>query len=101
MNIFLSPQVSDKKLVVNKQKDVLTINGESFDFTQFPEGAKLPASAVSSAFLIGEITRDNGHLNLTILLPIAVDAPNEVCFPTPLMNVPNGVVKLPGGANAN
>ncbi|PRC05092.1 hypothetical protein CQ006_12285, partial [Pseudomonas cedrina] len=46
MIIKLIPQRRDDELVVSKRGDVLTINGESFDFRELPEGAALPSSAV-------------------------------------------------------
>lgn len=99
MKINLSPQVNDKKLVVTKKGDSLTINGESFNFAQLPEGGLLPATAVASEFIVGDVARVNGELLLTILIPISVDAGEEATFPKPILNPADGKIKFPKGVN--
>lgn len=99
MKIFLSPQVCDKKLVVTKKGDALTINGASFDFTQLPLGGFLPGEAIGSDIILGDVTRDADGLVLTLFLPIAVDAPDEANFPQPLINPADGELKFPKGTN--
>ena len=99
MLINLSPQVSGKKLVVTKKGDALTINGVSLDFTQLPEGGVLPRSAVNCDFIVGSVIRVDGDLVVTLLLPIAMDAPEEATFPSPLVNPPDGKIKFPNGVN--
>ncbi|WP_282374580.1 MULTISPECIES: hypothetical protein, partial [Pseudomonas] len=64
MIIKLSPQRRDDELIVSKRSDVLTINGERFDFRGVPEGAVLPSSAVDCDFVVGDITRIDGELTL-------------------------------------
>lgn len=95
MKINLSPQVRPDALVVLKSGEKLTINGEVFDFTQLPEGAVLPAAAVDCEFIIGEVRREGGEPLLTILLPIAWDAPASCAFPEPILNPADDRVPLP------
>lgn len=95
MKINLSPQVRTDSLEVIKAGDKLTVNGESFDFTQLPEGAVLPATAVNCEFIIGDVRREGGELQLTMLLPIAWDAPESGAFPQPILNPADGRVPLP------
>lgn len=95
MKIVLSPQRRDDHLIVSKRSDVLTINGERFDFRELPEGAVLPASAVDCDFVIGEVTRINGELIITLLLPFAADASDAAKFPFDIVNPPDGQVSLP------
>lgn len=95
MKIYLSPQVRADVLEVLKAGDKLTINGELFDFTPLAEGAILPAAAVDCEFIIGDVRREGGDLQLTLLLPIAWDAPESCTFPQPILNPADGRVPLP------
>ncbi len=95
MNIDLSPQVRSESLEVHKAGDKLTINGEAFDFTPLPDGATLPAGAVNCEFIVGDVRREGGELQLTLLLPIAWDAPVSCAFPQPILNPADGRVPLP------
>jgi hypothetical protein len=95
MIIKLSPQRRDDELVVTKRSDVLTINGERFDFREVPEGAVLPASAVDCEFVVGDITRLNGELIMTLLLPCGAEASAQANYPADIVNPPDGNVSLP------
>ena len=95
MIIKLSPQRRDDELIVSKRSDVLTINGERFDFRGVPEGAVLPASAVDCDFVVGDITRIDGELTLTLLLPCGDDASPAANYPADIVNPPDGKVSLP------
>ncbi|MCJ7874811.1 hypothetical protein [Phaeobacter sp. J2-8] len=65
MQITFSPMRSDARLVLSRVGDVLTLNGEAFDFSQLPEGATLPRAAVASDWLGSDVTRRAGKLCLT------------------------------------
>lgn len=95
MVIKLSPQRRDDTLSVTRTGDVLNINGTAYDFTQLPEGATLPFDAVDCEFIVCDITRTNGELELTLLLPIGPNAPYEVRFPEPITVLEDGPVALP------
>lgn len=95
MKISFNPIRYSAKLEVMKAGDVLTINGEAFDFSVIPEGALLPGSAVATEFVRGDITRTNGVLSLTLLLPYDVDGPNHHFDAQPLNNPPDGLLVLP------
>lgn len=99
MVINLSPQVRSDRVLVSKEGDTLTINGEPFDFSPIAEGAILPASAVDCEFIIGDVRRQDGELHLTLLLPISWDAGHEACFPEPIVSPEDGPIKLPGAGN--
>lgn len=96
MHITLNPQRSDAALSVAKAGDTLTINGEAFDFSAIPEGATLPAEAVSSEFVAGPVERLDGVLHITLLLPHGANPPPEVAFPAPIIDPPDGPLALPG-----
>lgn len=94
MFIKLSPQRRDDTLSVTRTGDVLNINGINYDFTQLPEGATLPSDAVDCEYIVGDITRINGELELTLLLPIGPNAPKEQAFPEPIIVNGDGVIQL-------
>lgn len=95
MIIKLCPQRRDDTLVVSKRSDVITINGERFDFRELPEGASLPASAVDCDFVVGEVLRLNSELIITLLLPCGPDASDAANFPFDIVSPPDGNVSLP------
>ncbi|KMN09237.1 hypothetical protein TU86_22035, partial [Pseudomonas weihenstephanensis] len=67
MIIKLSPKFGAEPLTLIKRNDTLSINGETFDFTTIPEGAVLPESAINCEYIIGDITRSNGHLIICLM----------------------------------
>ena len=96
MKIILSPMRRDAQLTLSKSGDVLTINGEDFDFSGLPNGATLPLSAINSHWFAGDVTRDEaGELTVPLILPHGYNAPVETRFPAPLENVADGRVDLP------
>jgi hypothetical protein len=95
MQINLSPVRSSTALTVSTVGDVLTINGEAFDFSQLPEGATLPAGAIDSDYFAGPIERINGELHLTLRLPHGPNPSQAVAFPQPITVTQDGPVELP------
>lgn len=82
------------ELALNVDGDRLSINGEWFDFAGIPEGASLPADAVDSEFVTGEITRQAGTIALTIVLPHGPNPPSHVAFPATI-EAADGPVAVP------
>lgn len=71
MIIKLIPQYRSDALMVVRSGDLLTVNGEAYDFGPLPNGATLPAEAINSPFIVGDVDRDSsGVLHLALLLPI-------------------------------
>ena len=95
MRIALTPQVRADSLNVQRSGDALTINGTRLDFAPMPEGAVLPASATNCEFIVGNVTRRAGQIELTLLLPITWDASAVAAFPQPIINPPDGRIALP------
>lgn len=98
MHIILSPQRRDAPLGLARHGDILTINGENFDFGPVREGAVLPAAAVQSDWFAGDITRQGGALIISLFLPHGARAPHETLFPEPLTITGNGPIALPAYA---
>lgn len=95
MIILLSPQRRDDTLTVVVSGDEIVLNGEVYDFSPLPEGGALPSDAVGSEWLIGDITRKNGEIELTLILPNRMDASYEARFPVPINVTNDGLVELP------
>lgn len=95
MYITLIPQRRDDSLAVSRAGDTLTINGIAYDFSVIPDGATLPASAVDCEFITGNIERINGVLQISLILPHGPNPSQEVAFPAPIINPPDGVLELP------
>lgn len=96
MKIILSPQRRDDTLIAVKLGDVLTLNSVRFDLSPIGEGDTLPYEAIHSQWLPGNIERVNGELVLTLLFPNPSNYSQAQAFPSPLLNVPDGVVVFPG-----
>ena len=80
--------------IVSLAGDVLTINDEPFDFTQLPEGATLPPSAIGSDYFAGPVERVAGELHLTLKLPTGPNPSWAVAFPESITAV-DGPVAIP------
>lgn len=99
MQINLSPVRLDETLIASITGEVLTLNGEAFDFSQLPEGATLPADAIDSEHFVGPVERINGELHLTLRLPHGANPSQAVAFPEPIAVTENGPVALPFDAS--
>ncbi|ASA29519.1 hypothetical protein RZC90_006653 [Pseudomonas aeruginosa] len=99
MIITLSPYVvlpgSDEHLMLSRDGDVLTVNGQSFDFTPLPEGSELPAEAIGSEWFAGPVVRREGRLEFSLRLPLTDGASAAARFPEPMLIEADGPVELP------
>ena len=95
MKINLSPSRREDTLTVKKAGDRLRINGKLFNFNPLPEGATIKASTIPCDWICGDVTRINGEIELTLVLPHGANPSEAVAFPAPLENVPDGIVALP------
>ena len=95
MKINLSPQVRTDALVVTKFGDALTIKGVVYDFAPLTEGSTLPAEAIECEYIVGEVKRGDGEIELTLLLPITRDASEAAKYPEPITMTIDGEVVLP------
>lgn len=94
MHIRFSPMRRDDRLTLSRQGDVLSINGEAFDFSALPEGALLPREAVDCAWLASGVTRQDGVIHLTLILPHGPKASQQSLFPAPA-DAPEGDIPVP------
>lgn len=95
MRITFSPFRSSARLSVFRSGDVLTLNGEPFDFGPLPEGATLPAETIDCEWIVGPVQRIDGELHLTLRLPHGPNPPHAVAFPEPIHVTEDGPIPLP------
>jgi len=95
MHITLSPVRLDEALAASRAGNVLTLNGEAFDFGPLPEGATLPAEAIDSDWIAGPVSRIDGDLHLTLRLPHGPSPSQAVAFPEPMHVTEDGPIPLP------
>lgn len=95
MIIKFQPMRCDAELSVAKSGDVLTINGEDFDFGPLADGAVLPMAAVACPMLAADVRRESGELIVTLTLPHGASPTPEVAFPADIVAVPDGAVEIP------
>ncbi len=99
MYIKLSPNVPlvyGDPMQVSVHGDVITINGEDFDFSQMPEGSTLLRGGIKSELIVGDVDRVNGQIELTIQLILGRYASEAARFPVPILVTQDGPVELPG-----
>lgn len=87
MKILYSPQRNDNKMIYTFEEDKITAEylgkTDTFDFTNFPEGATI--SNINTTLAINPITsvkRENGILYIELLYFHGADATQEELFPT-------------------
>lgn len=95
MKIILSPQRRDDALTVSKGGDILTINGETFDFSSLPDGATIPAGEVPCEWIVGPVERIVGELQLTLILPHGAAPEQWQAFPDAIVDPADGPLQVP------
>ena len=96
ININLLPfRVDVDAFEVVKSGTSLSVNGEVYDFSQMSDGDTLPRGAIAGDNFPGDVTMEGGVITVTLLMPMPWNYSQEQAFPEPLLNVPDGPVKLP------
>ena len=94
MEISFSPMRRYGTLTLSKSGDVLTINGEAFDFSGLADGATLPRDAVTCDWLASDVERIAGVIHLTLILPHGSNAPSETRYPVAI-TATDGAINVP------
>lgn len=94
MIIRWTPVRSDDPFEVSVAGDVLTINGENFDFGPLEENSVLPYEAINSIYFTGEATRIGGQIVVDVVLFLKYEASEAARFPQP-QTVGDGPVEYP------
>lgn len=95
MHITLHPQRRDDALTVVKSGDTINLNGETFDFTDLPEGGVIEAEDIPTEWVCGSVKRQEGIIHINLILPHGPAPSKYVAFPEPILAVEDGPVKLP------
>lgn len=95
MRISFTPVRGSDRLSASISGDVVTINGEQFDFTSLPDGGTIPPGSVPCKWIVGPVERIGGELNLTLVLPHGSNPGPAVAFPSPIMVTADGAIQLP------
>lgn len=94
-HITFSPMRRDDRMALSATGNILMINGAALDLSALPEGATLPQTAVACDWLAGDITRQDGALQLALILPLGPDAPESARFPARVTSNTDGSITLP------
>jgi hypothetical protein len=95
MIIHLSPVRDDHRYTLARSGDVLTLDGVAFDFGALAEGEALVPEGDGSRWFAGPVTRQDGRIIVTLILPHGSNAPPETRFPAALDLTADGPVPLP------
>ena len=76
--------------------DKIILNGEELDFTPLFDGETIESSDVGNKWVSGTVSRIDGELHITLVVPHGPNAPYETRFPsTEYMTVESGAVDVP------
>lgn len=95
MKINFSPVRMDEQLMVDREGDLLYVNGDVVDLSPLLEGASLPATAIQCKWFSDWVQRENGELELTLILPHGPTAAESTRFPQPIVVDYDGTVDIP------
>ena len=91
-HVSFSPVRMDDTHALLAAGDALTINGAVLDLSDLSEGATPPRAAVACDWLASDISRQDGVLHLSLILPLGPEAPRD---PQPMTFTADGPVPLP------
>lgn len=96
MHLHFTPIRYDLPLVIERFGDLLRLNGWAFDFTALAEGEIwqveqfLPADCPLAEIFAAPVSRKNGVVELSLLLPHGPEAGAELLYPKPQRPAPEG-----------
>lgn len=93
MHLTLSPVRMETVLTASRAGDVLTLNGQAYDFSDLAEGDSLLRP--DCPYLMGPVTRLDGVLCMTLMLPHGARPPQETLFPASILMAADGPIPLP------
>ena len=95
MIIGFSPQRRDDALSLSRIGQTLVVNGDPIDFSPIPNGATLPAGAIASEWIAGDVHRIDGRLHVTLVLPNGPNPSQAVAFPAAIIDPADGTISIP------
>ncbi len=95
MKIKFSPSNRSEPFYGSVSGDLLTVNGETLDFSLLQEGGELPPTAINTDWLVGGVSRVDGEVCVTIICPHGANAPYGTRFPPDVYIVVEGDIPFP------
>lgn len=93
MHIKFSPQRRDDTLTLERTApDRLRINGELYNFGPLGEGGVLPG--VPCEWIVGPVTRTDGMIHLTLILPHGPNPTETQAYPQPITVTEDGPINV-------
>ncbi|WP_124407319.1 hypothetical protein [Pseudomonas sp. R4-39-08] len=97
MKIKLMPFLTSDTVSGSVNGDVLTLNGDSYDFAPLKVGFRLPSSAIASDWFVDYVERRGQAIHLTLRLPVQADSPDKYRNPIEpiVIDARNGPITFP------
>lgn len=95
MQITFSPMRQEARLTLERQGDILVVNGAAYDFADLAEGASETPASTEHAVFASPVTRRDGRLRMTLILSYGPDAPRATLFPDRLTADRGGPLPVP------
>lgn len=96
MRISFVPQRREERLSVEVKGDKIRINGSLLNFGPVKEGDVIERGSVPCEWIASEVTRKDGEIELTLILPFRYGAGKDVTNPAPVFVMSEGAVFIPG-----
>ncbi|MCA0027327.1 MULTISPECIES: hypothetical protein [unclassified Mesorhizobium] len=95
MHISFSPQRRDDALTLEKTGDVLTVNGEQFNFNGLADGDTIKREDIPGEWFAGDVTKTGGEVYIVLTLPHGPRPSRAVAFPDPIVGTEDGPIAVP------
>lgn len=95
MKVRFTPSRMDRHFSGTVDGDVITVNGQSLDFSPLQDGGELPAAAINAAWVADLVYRQGGEVYITLICPHGENAPDETRFPSGDYISVEGVIPFP------
>lgn len=79
--IKFSPIEGSKRIKIECKGDKLIINNEELDFSPLKEGEILPREAINNDYVLSDVKKVDGLIELTLLLTLDGTATQDEKFP--------------------
>ena len=93
MKINLIPQINSNILKLSKKGDVLSINGEKYDFSSLKDGEYINAADIPNDFIFNRVERVGGEIVLSVIFPYTFSSKNVEL--EPIIVTKDGNIELP------
>ncbi len=97
MKIKFTPIRMDEQLTASViDADKIILNGEELDFSPLLDGETIEAIDVGNKWVSGTVSRTDGELYITLVVPHGHNAPHSTRFPSEdYLSVDEGTVPVP------